>query len=111
MSRSQPHRDPRLVLLVAAGGMVGTAARYLVSAALPTAPGTFPTATLLVNAVGAFCLGLLAEALVRRAGTGGAEVRGDLLVRLALGTGALGGFTTFSSLAVELDRLLAVGCL
>lgn len=91
-------------MLVAAGGMVGTGARYQVSAALPSSSG-WPTATLVENLVGSFLLGLLLEGLLRR----GTEGHRGRLARLGLGTGALGGFTTFSSLAIELERLLADG--
>lgn len=100
-----PHQDARLVLLVAVGGAVGTAARYLVSGAVRPADSGFPIATLVENVVGALLLGLLAETLVRR----GAESTRGRVLRLGLGTGALGGFTTFSSLAIELERLLAGG--
>ena len=100
------HLDPRLVALVAAGGMVGTGARYLLSVIIPT-QGGWPTATFVENVVGAFFLGGLLEALLRR----GAESRRGRLVRLGVGTGMLGGFTTFSSLALELERLLADGAI
>ncbi|WP_432544147.1 fluoride efflux transporter FluC [Kineococcus sp. SYSU DK002] len=99
-----PHRDPRLVLLVAAGGAAGTLLRHLVSQALP-APGGFPAATLAVNVAGSFVLGLLLEALARR----GPETPAALRWRLGLGTGFCGGLTTWSSFAVELDRLVSTG--
>lgn len=100
------HLDPRMVALVAVGGMVGTGARYLLSATIPP-QGGWPTATFVENVVGAFLLGGLLEALLRR----GAESRRGRLVRLGLGTGVLGGFTTFSSLGLELERLLAAGAI
>ncbi len=100
-----PHQDARLVLLVAVGGALGTAARYGVSGVVAPAASGFPTATLLENVIGSLLLGVLAETLVRR----GAESPRGRLLRLGLGTGALGGFTTFSSLAIELERLLAAG--
>lgn len=98
------HLRPGLVALVTLGGTAGTAARYGVSEALPPVDG-WPTATFAVNLVGALLLGALLEALVRR---GPESPRGQRL-RLALGTGALGGFTTFSSIAIEVERLLADG--
>ena len=100
------HLNPRLVALVALGGMVGTAGRYLLSEALPSRGG-WPVATFLANVVGSFVLGALLEALVRR----GSENPGRRAVRLGVGTGVLGGFTTFNSLAIELERLLAHGAL
>lgn len=64
-----------------------------------------PWATLIVNVAGAFLLGLLLEALLHA----GAETSRIRLARLALGTGVLGGFTTYSALALELHELLADG--
>lgn len=118
MSRSGPrrrrggppigdHLDPRLVALVAAGGTVGTGARYGLSTAIPAQGGGWPTATFGANVLGAFLLGALLEVLLRRGG----ESRRGRLVRLGVGTGVLGGFTTFSSLAIELERLLAGGAI
>ena len=65
----------------------------------------WPTGTFAVNAVGAFLLGLLLESLARR-GDEGPRARG---LRLLAGTGFLGGFTTYSSLADEVDLLLTPG--
>lgn len=96
-----------LVLVVAVGGALGTGARLAVSGLVPTTASGFPTATLVENVVGAFLLGLLLEVLLRRDD----DSAGARLVRLGVGTGALGGFTTFSSLAIELERLLADGAL
>lgn len=99
-----PHRDPRLVLLVGAGGAAGTLLRWAVSEVVPVADG-FPLATLAVNVVGSFVLGLLLERLVRR----GPETVSALRWRLGLGTGFCGGLTTWSSFAVEVDRLVSTG--
>lgn len=99
-----PHLRPSLVVLVALGGAVGTAARYGLTAAVGTTPG-WPLATAGANVLGALLLGALLEHLARR----GPETPRHRLVRLGLGTGVLGGFTTFSSLAVELERMLADG--
>lgn len=102
---SRPHHlHGSLVLLVALGGMLGTGARHLLSTRF-AGDGGWPVATLTENLLGAFLLGLLLEALVRR----GRETSRGRLVRLGLGTGVLGGFTTFSALAIELERLLADG--
>lgn len=75
----------RRILLVAAGGTVGTAARLALGLAVPDAGG-FPVAVLLANVVGALLIGVLAARLPASA---------DL--RLLLGTGVLGGFTTYSA--------------
>jgi CrcB protein len=101
---ARPHLRPKLVLAVAAGGMVGTLARATLTGAVGQVDG-WPVGTLTENVVGSFLLGLLLEALLRRA----TESRRTRVVRLGLGTGMLGGFTTFSSLALELERLLAGG--
>lgn len=103
MSRP-PHLRPGLVALVGVGGAVGTLGRYALTRAVPPGDG-WPVATFLANLGGAFLLGLLLEALVRR----GPEDQTRRRLRLALGTGVLGGFTTFSSLAIEIERLGAGG--
>ncbi|GIG37014.1 CrcB family protein [Cellulomonas pakistanensis] len=106
-----PPRDPRpahhragLALLVALGGAAGSLGRYGLAQALPAQHG-WPVGTLAANLAGALLLGVLLEALGRR----GPETPAVQRVRLALGTGLLGGFTTFSSLALETERLLAAG--
>ncbi|GEL99258.1 FluC/FEX family fluoride channel [Cellulomonas terrae] len=100
-----PHLDPRLVAVVAVGGAVGTAVRWVLTQTIGTSPSGWPTATFVENLLGSLLLGALLEALLRR----GEESRRGRLVRLAAGTGVLGGFTTFSSLAIEIERLLAAG--
>ena len=102
--RRAHHLDPRLISLVAVGGMLGTGARYLTSTTVH-AQGGWPTGTFVENLVGSLLLGALLEALLRR----GVESYRGRLARLGVGTGLLGGFTTFSSLAIELERLLADG--
>jgi len=75
----------RRLLLVAAGGTIGAAARLGLMLALPD-HGGFPTAILVANIVGAFAIGVVAARL---------PASRDLRVFLA--TGLLGGFTTYSS--------------
>jgi fluoride exporter len=87
--------------VVGVGGAVGSVARYLLSLAGPDGHG-FPWPTLAVNLTGAFALGLLAGALWTRPGA-------PPLLRPFLGTGVLGGFTTFSALAVETVARVAAG--
>ena len=85
----------RLLVVVAAGGSLGTLARYELGTHLRTAGSYgFPWATLLANLSGAFALGLLI-------GLAGRRWPRSPYLRPALGTGFLGGFTTFSTYAVE----------
>lgn len=86
------HRQPRAAALVAAGGALGGLARYAVATLLP---GAGAVATLVVNVVGAFVLGMLLEALTRS----GEHLSTQRTVRLLLGTGFCGAFTTYSTFA------------
>lgn len=86
------------VLYVAFGGAVGSAARYLVDRAY--GDRAYPVATLTVNLVGSFILGLAVGWAGDRLAPG---------MRLALFTGLLGGFTTFSTLALETSVLMRSG--
>lgn len=83
---------------VAAGGVVGVAARMAVATVFDGG-GVFPWATLLVNLVGSLCLGLVVGRLARR------RTRSPL-VEAFLATGVLASFTTYSAFAVETNRLL-----
>ena len=95
------HLAPSALALVAAGGAAGTAARYGLSQAVHPW-GAWPAATFLVNLAGAFLLGLLLEALARRGPDHGRRRQ----LRLLLGTGFCGAFTTYSALAVDTTLLL-----
>lgn len=98
------HLHPGFVLLVVAGGCVGALARYSLGRVLP-APGGWPLPTLLINLAGAFALGALLEGLSRR----GADTGRLRLVRLLVGTGFMGAFTTYSTLAVDVVHLFDAG--
>ncbi len=100
-----PYLRPGSLLLVAGGGAVGTTARHLLEAAFPPAPGEVPWVTLVINVTGAFLLGALLTTLARTGADTGLRRR----VRLAVGTGALGGYTTYSTFAVEVWGLLDAG--
>jgi len=89
------------VLAVFVGGAAGTAVRALIGAVAPTVDRV-PVATIAINVVGAFALGALLTLLARR----GPDAGRRRTLRLLLGTGVLGGFTTFSSLAVDTAVLL-----
>lgn len=100
-----PHRQPRLLLLVLLGGLVGAPLRHVVGLGVPTGSGDLPWATFGVNVVGAFALGALLTGLERAGDDTG--TRREL--RLALGAGLLGAFTTYSALGAETAVLLRDG--
>ncbi|WCA43860.1 fluoride efflux transporter FluC [Actinomyces oris] len=85
--------------LVTAGGCAGTLVRAALERAWPASPGHLPVTTLALNVVGALALGLLLGALGE----------GRPRLRLALGTGVLGGLTTHSTFILESHRLLTPG--
>lgn len=87
---------------VGLGGAVGACARYGLELAWPTPSGGFPWATLIVNVTGCALMGALMVAIT--------EVWvGHRLLRPLLGTGVLGGYTTFSTFAADVDTLAASG--
>jgi CrcB protein len=102
--RRPVHLHPGYVLVVIAGGVFGALARYGLSAVIP-APGGWPLPTLIINLTGAFLLGVLLEALVRR----GPDAGRRRVVRLVAGTGFIGAFTTYSTLALETNALFTGG--
>jgi CrcB protein len=98
------HLRWRSVGLVFVGGALGTELRYGLSGVTPPLAGV-PVATLAINVLGAFVLGLLLEGLVRA----GSDVGWRQDLRLGVGTGVLGGFTTYSALATDTASLLSAG--
>lgn len=91
----------RELLLVGCGGFIGASLRFSVATGCQRW-GAFPWGTLIVNVVGCLAIGLLA---------GISEAR-DILTpaaRLFLFSGLLGGFTTFSALALESVTLVGEG--
>ena len=82
------------MVAILVGGALGTVARYLLEAHHPLAPGDFPWVTLVVNLTGSFAIGLLlplTEHLSHR----------FPVVRPFVVVGFLGGWTTYSTLAVD----------
>jgi fluoride exporter len=89
------------VLLVGAGGCIGSIARYLTVLSVDRRiNGVFPCGTFAVNVVGSFILGLLLAWTTLKSDSHSFQWR------LFLGTGFCGGFTTFSAFAVENVSLL-----
>jgi CrcB protein len=87
---------------VSAGGVLGAVARYGLTAAFPPAPGRFPWTTFVVNATGCLLIGALMVLV--------AELwAGRRLLRPFLGVGVLGGYTTFSTYAVDIRGLVEAG--
>ena len=87
-------------LAMAVGGGSGAAARYAVGRLIGET--AFPLAILLINLLGALLLGAIMAAALERGAL-------SLTLRLALGTGFCGGFTTFSTWMVDSLHLLAGG--
>lgn len=83
------------ILLVGAGGFLGSAARYVTALSIDKRLNSvFPFGTAAVNLIGSFILGLVLGLLLKKSGA-------TLEWRLFLSTGFCGGFTTFSAFAGE----------
>lgn len=90
-------------LWICLGGAAGTGARYLLSGwALAALGTTFPWGTLVVNVLGSFLLGLVMQ-------VGMATPVLSPTLRLALTTGVMGGFTTYSTFNYETIRYAQEG--
>lgn len=93
----------KLLLYACAGGAFGAGARYLVTVGVTRFVGLnamFPWATLCVNVLGSFLMGVLIESLALKF-----EASAELRVLLA--TGMLGGFTTFSAFSLDFVTLMS----
>jgi fluoride exporter len=86
-----------VLAVIALGGVIGSLGRYGLAEAFPHGAGSFPWATFATNVLGCFLIGVLLAMLTPLS---------HPLLRPFLGTGILGGFTTFSTFAVDTDRLL-----
>jgi CrcB protein len=91
-----------ITLGVSVGGVVGALARWLLTTLFPTPPAGFPVTTFAINVAGCLLMGALVVLV--------SEAReAHPIVRPFLGVGVLGGFTTFSTYAVEAHELLTAG--
>jgi CrcB protein len=91
--------DGRELAAIFAGGFAGAVARAEVGEALPYTPGHWPWATFLVNVLGALLVGYFTTRLQER-------LPPSAYRRPLLGTGLCGGLTTFSTMQLELLRML-----
>lgn len=88
-------------LAVGAGGFLGAVLRYLIGLAPMSPQNGFPIKTFLINVVGSFVIGIVVTAAAKHSL--------DSRLVLFLKVGICGGFTTFSSFALETDQLIAKG--
>ena len=89
-------------LVVGIGGFVGSILRYLISLIAMNEKFTFPIKTLVTNIIGAFVIGLIVALALKRP-----EM--DPKISLLIKTGFCGGFTTFSTFALESSDLIGKG--
>lgn len=99
-ARETGRRQWDLLVAIAAGGVLGALARYQLSHLIAPTGSGFPTATLIVNVSGSFVIGALMVLLLELTSP-------HRLARPFLSTGLLGGYTTFSTFAVQTEQLLA----
>lgn len=92
-------RQAEILAAVIAGGVLGACARYGATLLWPTVPGAFPWTTFWINVTGSAAMGVLMVLITER-------TTAHPLVRPFLGTGVLGGYTTFSTYAVDARGLV-----
>lgn len=90
------------IAAIAVGGAIGALGRYGLEEAWPSPAGQFPWAVFVINVSGCFLMGILMVFIT--------EIRTvHPLVRPFLGVGVLGGYTTFSTYAGDIQQLVAAG--
>ncbi|GAA3220329.1 CrcB family protein [Actinocorallia longicatena] len=100
---SESARPPAgIIAVVTAGGVIGACARYGAGLAWPTPPGGFPWTTWWINVTGCAAMGVLMVLVTERFSP-------NRLLRPFLGTGILGGYTTFSTATLDTRHLLDGG--
>jgi fluoride exporter len=98
--RVLPRADGRTVAAIFAGGAIGTLARAALAEAFPHAATAWPWPTFAVNIVAAFLLGYFVTRLQERLPLSSYR-------RPLLGTGVCGGLSTFSTMEVEILKMLS----
>ena len=88
--------------IVALGGGIGACLRYLIGLIPLKEPYAFPVKTLAINLIGCFVIGLIAALAVKNTSFSPKTV-------LFIKTGLCGGFTTFSTFALETETLIKTG--
>ncbi len=91
-----------MLAAIAAGGALGSLARYGVSRVIHVSPGTFPWATFWTNVSGSLALGVVLSVVLAR-------FPPSRYVRPFVAIGFIGAYTTFSTMAVETDLLVKDG--
>jgi CrcB protein len=93
----------RIILLIGLGGSVGSILRYLTAVAVHKYySGMFPLATLLINVLGSFLIGIIFGCMER-------HQLSNPDLKFLLATGFCGGYTTFSAFAFENVNLMQSG--
>jgi fluoride exporter len=102
--RRRRSRQAQMVIVgaLAIGGVLGAVARYAVSLAIPTETGQFPWGTFVINISASFILGFVLILLIE------AFPRGRL-ARPVIGTGIIGGYSTFSTFVLDAVELMRAG--
>lgn len=100
--RARVSAQAPILAVIALGGGLGAALRYGATLIWPTAPGAFPVTTMVVNVTGCAAMGVF-MVLITEAWTA------PPLLRPFVGTGILGGYTTFSTYAADSDHLIQNG--
>lgn len=94
--------SPLLFVLLSLAGGLGAATRFALDGVIRSRAGeSLPWGTILINVTGSFLLGLVTGMVGQHLLAGS--------VQLVLGTGFLGGYTTFSTASLETVRLLQAG--
>jgi len=98
LPRSNRGRHIDVIAAIGLGGAIGTLARYAIAVAFPVASRQIPWSTLVINLSGSFLIGIVMFLVLRHSS--------NRFIRPFVVIGVLGGFTTFSTFAVESVQLI-----